>query len=144
VGYAQATDFALYGLPSAALGATFTPDDVQRALDGASSLVDGYLAKHYTLPLIAPFPLSLVQKVCHLAQFDLLAVRGFNPEQGGHVTARMRYEDAISWCKDVGAARVEIDATDSSSGDPNGEFVVQAPQGSVVVVSGGPSSLRGW
>ena len=132
--YATQSDLNLYGLPLPALQSLVSSD------------LDGYLAQRFDLPLVEPIPVSIKQKVCQIAQWELLSVRGFNPELGSHVIVRQRFEDAIAWCRDVAAARVTPQVTDSTPGESgDGPFAVsaQTDRSTGVVVASAPR-LRGW
>lgn len=76
-----------------------------RALDDATALIDGYLSiAGYTLP-ITPAPPILLGYCCDIARYKL-------DRNQARDEVRMRYEDAISWLKDVakGLASLGVDA----------------------------------
>lgn len=125
--YATPANFATYGLPDPTVGG-MSSATIQAALDAASNRVDGYLADKYTLPISTPYPLVLVQTVCQLAQFDLLCVRGFDPELSLHNVIRMRYEDAISWCKDIASRRTLVAGLIDATPNCDTESVVVQPR----------------
>ncbi len=130
--YATRTDLDAMGYPSATLaGVSTTIQDA--ALDAASSLVDGYLVRRFTLPLSA-WGDDLRRAVVHIAAWDLLCRRGFRPGDGADEAVRMRYEDAMSWLKDVSAGRVEPQGVTDASPAVAESF-------GVVVVS---HPRRGW
>lgn len=145
--YATTSDLASLGLPTAVLDG-IAVEDQQRALDAASTLADGYLRGKFTLPITTP-SVDLVEAVCKVAAYSLLAVRGYNPETGSDPNVRDRYRDAIAWLQGVAAGRITPAITDSSvSGRIGGRFVVQprlttSSDGSTVISSGAPSP-RGW
>lgn len=143
--------------PAGALPAVATsPTPAQRqqaALDAASTYADAYLDDKFTLPILTPSP-DLVVAVCAIAGWNLLRVRGFNPEDGANVAIRYGYEDAVKWLRDVAAGRITPQLVDSSGaavgtlGDP---YVLQ-PQlsqtltdqnGLPAMVAGTPTS-RGF
>jgi len=130
--YATTDDLAKVGLPSGALSGV-DPTAQLAALNAASAEADGYLASHFTLPLVAPFPADLVTHVCGIAAFRILSVRGFNPEAGSDVAVRMRFDDAMKWLRDISNNRAHPQVTDSSSGSVDG----RPPR----VIS---ASKRGW
>lgn len=157
--YATPSDFQIYGLPSA-VTSTLDTEAVQTQLDAASNYIDGYLLQHYDLPLLptdpppAPpvYPQSLVQKTCEIAAWHLLRTRGFDPNNGSHITVRMTYEDALKWCRDLSDGRVTLAATvadqpvDSAQGSEGGAFAIQTRSGTGLTgftTSALPSS-RGW
>lgn len=92
--YASIDDLRACGLPAAAL-AGVALDVQQSALARASRVADTFLRDRYHLPLACPYDPALVMWVCHLAGFELLSTRGYNPNnQGIDVVVRMRYDDA--------------------------------------------------
>lgn len=112
--YALPADLAQLGLPATALTGV-SADDQQAALDSASGVTDGYLAARFNLPLVAPFPPDLVQAVCSIAAYTLLSRRGYNPEAGSDQNVRLRYEDAMKWCRDVSDNRAHPQVTQAAS-----------------------------
>jgi phage gp36-like protein len=144
--YATPNDLGIYGLSSSVVE-ELDPSDVQEKLDAASSTADGYLSTHYTLPIVVPYPASLIDAVCRIAAYNLLSVRGYNPE-GQAEQIRLRYEDAIRWLEGISAGRIAPgDIIDSTGrGDEGGPFVVQ-PQASSTSSTGstfGTPRSRGW
>ncbi len=93
--YASIDDFNACGLPPAALS-NMGLNVVQSALARASRVADTFLRDRYHLPLVCPWDPALTQWVCHLAAFELLSTRGYNPNtQGIDMVVRMRYDDAM-------------------------------------------------
>lgn len=101
-----------YGLPSAVL-AVITPVIQQAELDAADELVNGYLRVRYTLPL-ASFGLDLVRHTCAIAAYNLICVRGYNPQAANDEHLRARYEDAMSYLKAVSKAQLDPGIVDST------------------------------
>ncbi len=87
------------GLPTGWLTAV-SSEDQETAIAAASSLADSYLSARYTLPL-SEWGYDLRRVVCHIASWDLLSRRGFDPENAADKAIRMRYDDAIKWLADV-------------------------------------------
>ncbi len=152
MGYATVEDLVQYGLSAGTLDGDLTPAQQMAALDAASAYADGYLRSQYTLPLIAPFPPDLVEAVCKIAAYNVLSVRGLNPEPGGDQNYRDRYKDAIAWLQQVGMGHISPSILDSSPGqNPIGPYVVQAftdpstvnQDNTLVPLTRKPSS-RGW
>lgn len=116
--YADVTDLEKYGLPARALQSV---SEAQRAaaLDAASAEADSYLNLVYQLPLTA-WGEDLKAKVCHLAVYDLMANRGYNPSAGQNDTIRTRYQDAVKWLDRVSTGKVRpTGIADSSAGGVN-------------------------
>lgn len=90
----------LYG-ESAVLAAS-TPDDgaqgtapIERALEGATAVIDGYIGARYTLPLSEPYPQTLVEACVDIALYRVSTEGQVTEEK------RKRFEDWIKWLKDV-------------------------------------------
>ena len=73
---------------------------VQLAIDDASSIIDGYLAGRYSLPL-AHVPTALVPICCDIARYRLYGEQA--PEQIGK-----RFEAAIAFLKSVGKGELAL------------------------------------
>lgn len=143
--YATIADLERYGVSSAALGPSY--DSLEPQLEAASSIADSYLRLHYKLPLSTPYPAALVEAVARIAAFNILSVRGYNPE-GDAGMLESRYRAAMKWLQDVGAGRAApLMVTADAGGTVNagGPFVVQAryDAGTDGTVVGKPST-RGW
>ncbi len=92
--YATANEFTLFGLPMEALdGVSF---DVESHLEVASALFESYARGRYSLPLVAPYPLEVKQAVCVIAAYNIVQVRGYDPENGTDRSIRARYEDTLA------------------------------------------------
>lgn len=77
------------------------PGAVDNAIVAAGALIDGYLAGRYALPL-SPVPASLPQQAEAIARYRLMG-------DAATEQARLDYQDAIAWLKDVAAGRVQFD-----------------------------------
>lgn len=112
--YATLTDLVNLGLPSEALE-TLSSDIKSAALDAASSTAASYLRKRYSLPLTS-WSTDLTRAVVHIACFDLLCNRGFNPNRGADASVQLRHDNAILWLRDVSKGLCEpegiVDSTD--------------------------------
>jgi phage gp36-like protein len=145
VAYATTIDLTRFGLSGNAV-ADADPADLAAQLDAASSLADSYLRLHYALPIVAPYPVALVEAVARIAAFNVLSVRGYNPE-GDAGLLEGRYKAAIRWLEDVGAGKAAPLVADANGPAANagGPFVIQSRydsvQGGNVI---GPPSPRGW
>jgi phage gp36-like protein len=102
------------GIASNALSgiALATRDQSRRS---ASGVALSHLKKRYGLPLIS-WGDDIRRAVAHIAAYDLLVVRGFNPLAGSDVAVRDRYLEAVQWLRDVAKGLVEpIDIEDSTA-----------------------------
>ena len=113
--YATLTDLQNTGINPAALGSGITTTQQQAALNNASGMMDDYFGSRFTLPLIPPYPASLVQRCVDIAVYLLLKTRGFDPGQSLDVAIRQTYEDAMHWCEGVARRQINPPAIDSAS-----------------------------
>lgn len=104
--YASRTDLTTHGLSSAAIGSISTTAQ-DAALDAASRVADSYLRARYTTP-VTGYGVDLTRAVCSIAAWDLLSVRGFDPQRGGDEAVRLRAEDALRWLRDVSAGKAHL------------------------------------
>src|SRR5262245_53865130 len=97
-GQAYATRAQLYGvIAAAALTHPSTSTSVQDdKLLQWSEHVDGYLRDQFELPL-AKWGSDIVNAVCHLTAYDLVCLRGFNPELDGHYLTN--HDRVVTWLR---------------------------------------------
>lgn len=140
--YATIAEFPVYGgLPAVALGNLTTPQQ-QGQLDAASDEMDTYFAGRYSMPLLV-WDNSVKAKCCEIAAYKMICLRGFNPASGADVNFRMRYLDAIEWCK--GVRNKAIHPTVTESGQPSPTLTQpKVLSSSMVSTGGGTGSNRGW
>lgn len=115
--YAISADLASYGVPAAAL-ARFDSAAQTSSLEGASSLIDSYLASRYTLPLVS-WGDDLRRAACIITLYDLMSGLGFSPMASADENLRRRYEDVIAWLRGIAAGSVTpvsvVDSTPSTT-----------------------------
>jgi len=107
VSSATPTQFAIYGLPAVAT-ADFS-GNVQDYLDASFGELNTYLRSRYSLPFSATVPIELVKAECVLAAYDLLSVRGFDPENGADSNIILRYKKTMSWLMAIAEGKVNLD-----------------------------------
>ncbi|PZU43929.1 MAG: DUF1320 domain-containing protein [Microbacterium sp.] len=105
------------------------------ALEGASSLADGYLAKVFALPLPST-PRVLLDKVCDVARYFL---RDQTADDKSAVARN--YRDAIAWLRDVSTGVVKLDVGAGVAPEPAGGGAVRSTAGERVFT---PDSLRNF
>ena len=107
--YATIADFQRIGLPGGALE-SISFESIQGELDAASDEAGTYVGCKYTMPISAPYDRTLVRAVCCIAGWNLMAFRGFNPENAGDQVVRQRWTDSIKWLERVanGQARMQV------------------------------------
>lgn len=128
--YASLEDLDAYGMPGAAL-AKLAPSKRAEAIAAASTKAEGKLALRYDLPLVT-WGVDLTEAVSKIASYDLLSVRGFNPD-GSDENVRTRHNDAWKWLTEVADGKCEpIGVVDTSP---------EVEDDGVVVVTHAP---RGW
>lgn len=119
--YATRTDLTTHGLSSAALGSISTTAQ-DAALDAASASADSYLRTRYSTP-VTGYGVDLTRAVCALAAWDLLSVRGYDPQRGGDEAVRLRAEDAMRWLRDVSAGKASLSGVGESESDSWSEYL---------------------
>lgn len=111
--YATLDDLTRLGLGGPAL-ASLDSTTRTAALTARSGFADGFLAKRFTLPLSA-WGEDLREAVVHLASWDLLCRRGFDPTSGSGAAVQINAERSERWLRDLAAGRIEpvgyVDAT---------------------------------
>lgn len=124
--YANLDDLDAYGMQAAAL-ASFPASKRAAALASASEKADSKLGVAFDLPLTA-WGTDLRECVCKIAAYDLLSVRGFNPD-GADQNIRDRNADAWKWLREVAdLTAVPVGIVDSTVDvDDAGIAIVSAP-----------------
>ena len=158
--YAVLTDLTTFGLMSSTLS-TLDNSTQQAHLDAACDLADSYLGSKFKLPLTA-WGKALTQKVCELAAYTAVSIRGFDPEDPGDKTIYIRGQAAIAWFTGITEGDITPVVTDSSGtpgqfGGPNtlqmsvqgttpmtsGDTQINVDNSSPSVIVGRPRQ-RGW
>lgn len=129
--YATRADLPRFGLRSPALSGIATADQ-DRALLVASRFFDTLIGPRHAPPLTT-WGDDVTRAVCIIAAWDLIGEKGFSPDSPGGGNWLVRYEQIVSWAKDVGAGRAVLVGVVDSSPDTEG--------GSPEVYSVEP---RGW
>lgn len=83
--------------------------DLQAALDAASDYITGVIAPQFPPPILAPYPMDLIQCECIMASWNALLTRGYNPASGQDTNIKWRYDQWLGengWLQMV--ARGEI------------------------------------
>ncbi|QDY99065.1 DUF1320 domain-containing protein [Nitratireductor mangrovi] len=83
---------------------TIDDDVLDEAMSDAADLIDGYLAKLYTLPLTV-VPGILTRMAADIARYYL---HGKSADKDGAV--HRAYQEAMTWLKDVAAGRIQLEA----------------------------------
>jgi len=97
--YAEPSDITDVSVPEVTLSAITVPDRARQCLR-SSSEADDYLSGGYTLPLTA-WPDSLRKHVANMAGYELLAKRGFDPDNPTDKILMTRQTQAISWLNTI-------------------------------------------
>lgn len=120
--YATSTDLNRLGLSSEGLS-DIASATIDAMLEACSAKVDDYIADggRYTPPLAA-YPASITLIVCKLAQYELIGVEGYYPEEGTEAVLLQRYEQAMADLKRLASggaiSGTVTDATAESDNDP--------------------------
>lgn len=107
------------GLDSFALDQMSTADK-QAALDSASARLDSALATQFTLPIVAPYPLDIIECECVLASWTLLMVRGYNAPTGVDENIKERYLMWEAYLDKVSKGELVPSVVDSGTGGDYG------------------------
>lgn len=105
--YASLNDLELYG-PETKVFTSISDAKKNAQLEMQSSVIDTYLSAQYTLPLVNPIDLAIVQACITLTVFALLSVRGFNPQNSSDQLVIDNYDKTIAYLKDIASGRVVI------------------------------------
>lgn len=127
--YAVLTDLYAYGLPLVAMGTVSTATQ-QKLLDARNDYADDKMRARYKLPLLAPIPESLKQNICQLAAWDVLVIRGYNPQSGADVNIRDRADMSLKWFDDVERQRCHPNVVESGTESPGyaAPLIISKPQ----------------
>lgn len=135
--YAQLADFyAIY--PQTLFAGTAIGDtQVTAALVTASAVADSYMRGRFNLPItgsnsggVGVFDPSIVIRVCHIAAYNLMSGRGFNPAPEGEKQLVDRYFEAVGypnqpgsgWFPQVQRQAIHPDVIETASGGPAHPF----------------------
>lgn len=98
---------------------------VERALDGGSDWLDGYLRRRYTLPLTA-WDIAVREAAAAKTSLVIMQVRGYAPETGSNETIKDRFDEAARWAERVAQGWITPSVTDSSEEDPAVDVAVSS------------------
>lgn len=106
---------------------------VDAEIAAGESKIKGYIGSRYSFP-ISPVSPDLKQANADISAWLLMTHYGFQiTEQGADADSafRSRYEDAVSWCKDVSRGIVTLDIESGPSADLTSEAICvsQSPRG---------------
>jgi phage gp36-like protein len=142
--YASLADIGIYGLNTATLPPWIVTSTQQAKLDAANAKVDSYLNSKFRLPLVA-YGKDIVEAAAVMAAFELIVLRGFDPESEKDKIFSDRYERTIKWLEGIAAGTVLPNVTEPPS-DGTGASYVRQPAASTTgtgfVIS--KPSARGW
>lgn len=112
--YVTEQEFLDLGLPIEALS-KLTTQQIEAALSYASRFADSYFVKRYPVPLVT-YGEDVKRIIIDIAQYDLMAYRGFRPGSGADEIIVKRRDDALDWLKLV--ARKEVEPTSVTEATP--------------------------
>ena len=107
---------------SGATRATSAGSAESRPSSAASATADSYLRTRYSTP-VAGYGVDLTRAVCSLAAWDLLSVRGYDPQRGGDEALRLRAEDALRWLRDVSSGKAALSGITESESESWPEYI---------------------
>jgi len=124
VQYATAGDFGDHGLPPQALDGF--AGDLDELLKKASAKFNTYARGRYTVPFAVPYPDEVIEAVCWLAAYQVMTVRGYDPNNESDRAIEDRYRDLTGrpgqkgWLQDLSSGRVNL-AVDADTTPTVGE-----------------------
>lgn len=101
--YAQLTDLYNFGARASAYG-DLTTGQQQAHLDAAAATADAAFRARYgyqNVPLVPPIDPAITQKVCELASWNLITLRGFDGTNESDKNIRDRGMMAVRWFAQV-------------------------------------------
>lgn len=153
--YATIDDLSVYGLNAIVLD-KLTPAQQTAAINAACDLVDSYLNSKFKLPIVT-YGAALTQKVCEIASWTLLSLRGFDPEDPADNEVKNRYDTALKWLEGIkdgeitpvlvdsgtpgnygGPGILQSNTQPSSQASPGGTLNIQTLQDGTVITTGAP------
>ncbi len=113
--YAQLSDLYNYGITAASLSHPSTGTSVQtQCLLAASAEMDGAFSQQHTMP-IQSWGTDVVMYCCWLATFQLIMIRGYDPENKADQIYKNRWDMAQSWLERIKKDRRSTSIIDSST-----------------------------
>lgn len=111
--YATRTDLEQVKVVSAQVQ-QLEPAIKDQLLANGSAYVDTYLAKRYTLPLVA-VDAAVKRHTLSIVIWDMMSMEiGLNPDSSYDKVFRQNFQDAIAWLEGVVAATIDPSVTDSA------------------------------
>lgn len=163
--YATLADVTASGITPAAIGPTITIQQQQAQLDAANAKIDSFIGAKFTLPVVS-WGADLRDAAVAIAAFNIIAYRGFDPEDEGDKVFKARKDEALKWLELIAEGKATPVVQDSAQGGKGGagannwttqartQFQTsQAQLDGQVTVNGDPQSgqvvigrpaLRGW
>lgn len=109
--------------------------DLQVCLDAAADKIDGIIGTQFPPPILAPYPMDLIECECVEASWTALNVRGYRPASNGDDSIKRRYDEWMSvesgWIGKVNRGEYVpkiISADASSDSGASGPSVITATQ----------------
>lgn len=110
--YATLDDLKNIGISPGFFTGDLSPstDAINQSLNNAKAYIDSIISvsDKITLPLAEPYDPNLVQSNAAIAMWNLLAVRGYNPDNPTDAHIRIRWEDAVKWLDKIANGRAKL------------------------------------
>ncbi len=129
--YAFVSDLYVHGAPASAFG-SLTDGDKLEAIESASAELDAAISSQGEVPLTGTIPKDLVQRVCHIATYELMCRVGFNPSAGADQNYLIRSQSARTYLRDIARGVVHPRVTFSTVRSVKAQPQVKS------------KTLRGW
>ena len=83
-------------------------------IDAAEGLVDGYIAKRYTIPISTPVPRLVETISTQISIYELLSKRLFAGEVAAESQWVASYKEAVEQLKDIARGRIALVSSDGT------------------------------
>ena len=141
--YAQISDLTTYGLPAVAIGPNLSPTTLNGILTAVSTKMDSYFRGRYALPFVT-FDVDVVECCAKIAAFEVLRIRGYDPENAGDKAVKDGHDEAIKWLDKVQRQQAHPNVTPQPSQSPTYQQPFVQSQSVVNVATGQTAPNRGW
>lgn len=115
---AYATKADLVRRIAAARLSNIADDVIDETLDEVSDEFDTYARAQVVLPLVAPYPKSLVRHVCAVTIWRLICFKGVKPEPGTDDALERACDRALEWFKAIAKGQASFALTADSAPVP--------------------------
>lgn len=131
--YASRADLYTHGLAAAAMGSVSTAQQ-DAVLESVCGEADSKMAARFPTPLTGQIDPTITMNVCKIAAFEILRIRGFNPQNGADMVIREAAKEARAW----------FDAVERQHAHPKIDPLVSRAPVDLAAPNVQSKPLRGW